>query len=82
MEEGRLVEVYIERPSQQRMFGNIYKGLVENVLPDAGSIYQYREERNAFLYVDDIPQPRWSPRGRKCLFNVFCEPEKISWSRC
>ena len=33
VENGRLVEVYIERSTHQRHVGNIYKGRVENVLP-------------------------------------------------
>ena len=33
LEEDRLVEVYIEKHGQQRMVGNIYKGIVENVIP-------------------------------------------------
>ena len=33
LEDDRLVEVYIEKHDQQRMVGNIYKGIVENVIP-------------------------------------------------
>jgi ribonuclease G len=59
LENGRVVEVYIERPLQQRMIGNVYKGLVENVLPGMQAAFvNIGEERNAFLYVDDIPQPK------------------------
>jgi len=59
LEDGRVAEVYVERPMQQRMIGNIYKGLVENVLPGMQAAFvNIGEERNAFLYVDDIPQPR------------------------
>ena len=31
IEDGTLVEVYVEKQDQQRMVGNIYKGKVENV---------------------------------------------------
>ena len=33
VENGRLVELYVERPDHQRMVGSIYKGVVENVIP-------------------------------------------------
>ncbi|SVE01839.1 uncharacterized protein METZ01_LOCUS454693, partial [marine metagenome] len=32
-EGGNLVELHIERPDYQRMVGNIYKGLIQNVIP-------------------------------------------------
>ena len=33
MEDRRLVELYIDRADEERLTGNIYKGIVENVLP-------------------------------------------------
>jgi ribonuclease G len=33
VEDGELVELYIERRNNRRMVGNIYKGRVANVLP-------------------------------------------------
>ncbi len=33
MEEGKLVELWLERSAEQRMVGDIYKGRVEKVLP-------------------------------------------------
>ena len=54
LEDRRVVEVYIERASQQRVVGNIYKGRVENVLPGMSAAFvNIGLERNAFLYVDD-----------------------------
>jgi len=58
LEDGKPVELYVERPLRQRLVGNIYKGTVENVLPGMQAAFvSIGEERNAFLYVDDIPQP-------------------------
>ncbi len=55
LEEGKLVELDIERPLQHRVVGNIYKGIVANVLPGMqASFIDIGLERNAFLYVDDI----------------------------
>lgn len=54
LEDGRLMEIYIERPLNQRIVGNIYKGRVENVLPGMQAAFvNVGLERNAFLYVDD-----------------------------
>lgn len=54
LEDGELVEIFIERPVHQRVVGNIYKGKVENVLPGMQAAFvDIGLERNSFLYVDD-----------------------------
>lgn len=54
VEDGRLVELFIERTNAERVVGNIYKGRVENVLPGMQAAFvNIGLERNAFLYVDD-----------------------------
>ena len=54
LEQGELVEIYIERPVNQRVAGNIYKGKVENVLPGMQAAFvNIGLERNSFLYIDD-----------------------------
>jgi len=54
MEEGTLVEVYIEREPEKRLVGNIYKGVVKNVLPGMQAAFvDIGLDKNAFLYVDD-----------------------------
>ncbi len=53
-EDGRLVELFLERESHQLVVGNIYKGRVENVLPGMQAAFvNIGLDRNAFLYVDD-----------------------------
>ncbi len=55
LEKGKLVEIDIERPLQQRVVGNLYKGTVANVLPGMQAAFvDIGLEKNAFLYVDDI----------------------------
>lgn len=55
LENGHLVELYIERPLQSRVVGNIYKGVVANVLPGMQAAFvDIGMDRNAFLYVDDV----------------------------
>ena len=55
LENGKLVELYIERPLEQRIVGNLYKGAVANVLPGMQAAFvDIGLEKNAFLYVDDV----------------------------
>ncbi len=55
LEDGDLVEFTVERQEEQRQAGNIYWGKVENVLPGMQAAFiDIGEEKNAFLYVDDI----------------------------
>ena len=59
LEDGKLVEIYIERPLQHRVVGNIYKGVVANILPGMEAAFvDIGMERNAFLYVNDA-LPSW-----------------------
>ena len=55
LEDGRPVEVYLERRGRRSIAGDIYKGVVENVLPGMeASFVDIGLERNGFLYVDEI----------------------------
>ncbi len=54
LEDGQLVEFYIDREDEDQAAGNIYKGRVENVLPGMRAAFvNLGMEKNAFLYVDD-----------------------------
>lgn len=54
VEDGRLAEIYLERAPDQRQVGNIYKGVVKNVLPGMQAAFiDIGMEKNAFLYVAD-----------------------------
>lgn len=56
VENGRLAEYYLQRDDQQRAVGNIYKGLVENVLPGMNAAFiDIGAGKNGFLHVDDLP---------------------------
>lgn len=55
LEDGKLVEIYIEKNHGLRIAGNIYKGKVANVLPGMQAAFvDIGLDKNAFLYVDDI----------------------------
>ncbi|QOR36330.1 Rne/Rng family ribonuclease [Clostridium sp. 'deep sea'] len=54
MENGNLQEIYVEKPEQQRIAGNIYKGKVINVLPGMQAAFiDIGLEKNAYLYVSN-----------------------------
>ena len=80
LEDGQVAEVYVERPLQQRMVGNIYKGVVENVLPGMQAAFvNIGEERNAFLYVDELPHDKVdaSPGDRAPIQRLLTLGEEI-----
>ncbi|MDD2481372.1 MAG: Rne/Rng family ribonuclease [Lutispora sp.] len=55
LEDNELAEIYMEGQEGQSIVGNIYKGLVENVLPGMGAAFiDIGTGKNAFLYVKDI----------------------------
>lgn len=67
LEDGRLAELYLERPGRRSLVGNIYKGRVENVLPGMDAAFvDIGLERNGFLCVDEVVVPEMRPgRTRK-----------------
>lgn len=55
LDRGRLVELYVELPEQERMVGSIYKGVVENVIKGMGAAFvDIGMEQNAFLRFSDV----------------------------
>ena len=57
-EEKRLEEFYVERSSDTRMVGSIYKGRVTSVVPGIGAAFvDIGLGKNGFLYVSDIIEP-------------------------
>ncbi len=55
MEDDRLVEVAVERPENERMVGDIYKGRVSKVLPGMQAAFvEIGWEKAAFLHASDM----------------------------
>lgn len=55
LENNKLVELLWERKSAQSIVGNIYKGVVENVLPGISSAFiNIGFDKNAYLYISDV----------------------------
>jgi ribonuclease G len=69
LEDGRVAEVYLERPERRSIAGNIYKGVVDNVLPGMEAAFvEIGLDKNGFLFVDEIVGPELEgrrPRGRR-----------------
>lgn len=56
LEGNLLAEYYIEDTGKPRLRGNVYLGAVRDILPGMEAAFvDIGLERNAFLYVDDIP---------------------------
>ncbi|RKZ31842.1 ribonuclease E/G [bacterium] len=55
VEDGNLVELMIERADQRRITGNVYKGVIENVVPSLNAAFvEIGLSRRAFLHISDI----------------------------
>ena len=58
-ENKRLEEFYVERATDTRMVGSIYKGKVTSVVPGIGAAFvDIGLGKNGFLYVADIVEPK------------------------
>lgn len=58
LEDGNLEDFSIERESDKRLVGSIYKGIVENVVPGIQAAFvNVGLEKNGFLHVSDILNP-------------------------
>jgi len=68
LEDDRVAEVYLERPERRSIAGNVYLGVVDNVLPGMEAAFiEIGLEKNGFLYVDEVVVPELEGRshGRK-----------------
>src|SRR5260221_7506707 len=55
LDEGQVVELWVERSRHRTVVGNIYKGRVTKVLPGMQSAFvDLGLDRDAFLYVSDV----------------------------
>jgi len=65
LEDHIVVEVYLGRPSHRSVAGNVYKGIIDNVLPGMeASFVDIGLEKNGFLYVDEIVVPELEGKQR------------------
>jgi ribonuclease G len=94
LEDGRVAEVYLERPERRSIAGNIYLGVVDNVLPGMEAAFvEIGLEKNGFLYVDEIVVPELEgkrhgkriqdliARGQTILVQAVKDPMKTKGAR-
>jgi ribonuclease G len=93
LEDGRVAEVYLERPERRSIAGNIYLGRVDNVLPGMEAAFvEIGLEKNGFLYVDEIVRPELEKghgrkiqdlvsRGQDILVQAVKDPMKTKGAR-
>ena len=94
LEDDRLAEVYLERPGRRSIAGNVYKGVVDNVLPGMEAAFvEIGLEKNGFLYVDEIVGPELEgkrhgrriqdllSRGQEILVQAVKDPMKTKGAR-
>ena len=68
LEDDKVAEAYLERPERRSIAGNVYKGVVDNVLPGMEAAFiEIGLEKNGFLFVDEVIAPELEGRshGRK-----------------
>lgn len=55
IEDSKLVEIWVERPENERMVGDIYKGTVKAVIPGIQAAFvDIGMEKSAFLHASDV----------------------------
>lgn len=55
VENGKLVEKYVEEKGKDRLEGNVYLGIVENVLPGMQAAFvDIGKEKNTFIHIRDL----------------------------
>ncbi len=94
LEDERVAEVYLERPERRSIAGNIYLGVVDNVLPGMEAAFvEIGLEKNGFLFVDEIVGPELEgrkgarkiqdliQRGQNVLVQAVKDPMKTKGAR-
>jgi ribonuclease G len=94
LEDDQVAEVYLERPEKRSIAGNIYLGVVDNVLPGMEAAFvEIGLEKNGFLYVDEIVGPELEgrkgarkiqdliQRGQTLLVQAVKDPMKTKGAR-
>jgi len=55
LEDGVIVELFVERSDEYNIAGNVYKGRIQRVLPGMQAAFvDIGLQQAAFIYVDDI----------------------------
>jgi ribonuclease G len=76
LENGRLVEFFMEKTKASSLVGNVYKGRVVNVLPGMQAAFvDVGLTKNAFLYIDELLHPHLEKQpAQKPLIQELIRP--------
>ncbi len=87
VKNGRLDEYYVERPQDKTIVGNIYKGVIDAVIPSIGGAFvDIGMPKKGFLYLSEIEyafegldkmvqcKPKDIKKGQVVLVQVVKEP--------
>ena len=77
LEDNKLVELFAEKKEQEIFTGNIYLGIIKNVLPGMGAAFiDIGLNRTAFLHYRDL-EPAFLNEGKKKKIKIGNDSSKI-----
>ncbi len=77
-EEGRLLEYYLDMMHQQKMKGNIYKGVIHNIDANLQAAFvDYGVGKNGFLQIDEIHPEYWLAHHEPAKGKKFPPIQKV-----
>ena len=79
LEDGVLVEHYVDRASATSLIGNVYLGKVQNVLPSMEAAFvDIGRGRNAVLYAGEVDWDTFGPEGQsRQVEKVFSSGQSV-----
>ena len=81
IEDGELTEYYNEEDEENVLEGNIYCGIVKNILPGMQSAFvDIGKDRNAFLHIKDILPKMNNETGNKEIDFSGYKVEYQNWN--
>jgi ribonuclease G len=74
VENGRLVDLIVEKKNTRSITGNVYLGLVKNILPNQFAFVDIGQPKNGFLNVVEMNQKISLKSGQSILVQVRKDP--------
>lgn len=75
LEDGEIVEIFIERDNTKDIIGNIYKGKIENIVSGMESIFvEMGEVKKGFLHIKDNNLKKRLCENNEILVQVDTNP--------
>jgi ribonuclease G len=74
VENGRLVDLVVERKHTRSITGNVYLGVVKNVLPNQFAFVDIGQAKNGFLNVVEMNRKKTVRNGHQIVVQVRKDP--------